>query len=101
MEEQMYAYQQILKDTKKHDDITVGLASVVNGLVNDLVAKNSDFIRMNSEQRLYSAVAKARMLEMQLAYTIDFSHTPLLPEILPLDPIQVHALQEEYEAQFQ
>jgi len=101
MEEQIYAYQHILNNTKKFDDITVGLASVVNGLVNDLIAKNQDFIRMNSEQRLYSAVAKARILEMQLAYTIDYSHTPLLPEILPLDPIKVNALQEEYEAQFQ
>lgn len=101
MEEQIYAYQHILNNTKKFDDITVGLASVVNGLVNDIVAKNSDFIRVNTHQRLYSAVAKARVVEMQLAYTIDYSHTPLLPEILPLDPIKVNALQEEYEAQFQ
>lgn len=101
MEEQIYAYQHILNNTKKFDDITVGLASVVNGLVNDIVAKNSDFIRVNTHQRLYSAVAKARVVEMQLAFTIDYSHTPLLPEILPLDPIKVNALQEEYEAQFQ
>lgn len=98
----LYAYQHLIANvTKETDPDLIVFAKTIIHLSKLIREKGRDLALLNDASKLYSALARIRLLERHIAYHTEYGHLPLFPELQELTPAELTELKKEYHAQFQ